>query len=117
MITSLSGTSASIYPWPIWLELESRLQAALDETATDGPVHRALRKFMFFGEDSYVTRRGWIKIPSTLAKEAQLVGEEVEAVASGRITNIEAWNRERFDRLLMEEFTEEDFRLLAEVGI
>ena len=110
--TSVKGDSARIYPLSEWEEIEGRL-AALPST------HPARIKFLervnYFGQQARLDAQGRIVVPQILRESAEIVGE---VVVSGRINHLEVWNRERFaDRLAREDFTEDDFRALSELGI
>jgi MraZ protein len=110
--TSVRGDSARIYPLAEWEEIEGRL-AAMPST------HPARTKFLervnYYGQQARLDAQGRIVVPQILRESAEIVGE---VVVSGRITYLEVWNRERFaEKLGREEFTEDDFGALSDLGI
>lgn len=111
-ITSVVGDSASIYPLQVWEEIERKLAAVPSS-------HRAKQRFLervnYFGQQLRLDSQGRVVIPQILRERAEVVGE---VVVSGRLDQLEVWNRERFDQKLLEEpFGEEDYHALAEHGI
>ncbi|HUF78812.1 MAG TPA: division/cell wall cluster transcriptional repressor MraZ [Thermoanaerobaculia bacterium] len=110
--TSVRGDSARIYPLAEWEEIEGRL-AAMPST------HPARTKFLervnYYGQQARLDAQGRIVVPQILRESAEIVGE---VVVSGRITYLEVWNRERFaEKLAREDFTEDDFGALSDLGI
>lgn len=111
-ITSVSGESAIVYPLPIWEEIERKLAQV---PSSDRAKQRYLERVNYYGQQLRLDAQGRVVIPQILRDEAQIVGE---VIVSGRIDQLEVWNRERFDQKLdAEPFTEEDFEKLAEYGI
>lgn len=111
-ITSVVGSSASLYPLQVWEEIESRLAKL---PASDRAKQRFLERVNYFGQQLRLDNQGRVVIPQILRDHAEIVGD---VVVSGRLDQLEIWNRERFDlRLAAEPFTEEDFKSLAEHGI
>lgn len=111
-ITSVLGTSAIVYPLPVWEAIEGRLAAMPD---TDRVKQRYLERVNYFGHEASMDAQGRVLIPQLLRDSAAMEGE---VVVSGRIAHLEVWNHERFTARMEEEpFTEEDFRALAERGI
>lgn len=112
-VTSIRGDSATIYPLPVWEEIEDRLAAM---PSTDRTAVRFLERVSYFGQQVKMDAQGRIVVPQILRESAEIVGEEV--VVSAQINHLVVWNRERFEARLAEEpFTEEDFRALSERGI
>lgn len=111
-ITSPTGESAKLYPMPVWEDIERRLAAV---PSADRAKQRFLERVNYFGQQLRLDAQGRVVIPQILREHAEIVGE---VVVSGRIDQLEIWNRERFDqKLRAEPFTEEDFQALAEHGI
>ena len=111
-ITSVLGTSALVYPMPVWEAIEDRLAAMPD---TDRVKQRYLERVNYFGQEASMDSQGRVLIPQILRDSAAVAGE---VVISGRVAHLEIWNHERFaNRLEAEPFTEEDFRALSERGI
>ncbi len=111
-ITSVLGNSATLYPLSVWEEIEERLAKLPSSNRTK---QRYLERVNYFGQQLRLDNQGRVVIPQTLRESAEITGE---VVVSGRLEHLEIWNRERFDqKLLAEEFTEEDFEDLAGLGI
>ena len=111
-ITSVRGESAVVYPLQVWEEIERKLAAVPN---SDRSKHRFLERVNYFGQQARLDAQGRVVIPQILREQAQMVGE---AIVSGRIDQLEVWNRERFGQKLdAEPFTEEDFQNLATYGI
>ena len=111
-ITSVSGESAIVYPLPVWEEIERKLAQV---PSSNRAKQRYLERVNYYGQQLRLDAQGRVVIPQILRDEAQIVGE---VIVSGRIDQLEVWNRERFDQKLdAEPFTEEDFEKLAEYGI
>lgn len=111
-ITSIQGESAVVYPLQVWEEIEQKL---ISVPSSDRAKHRFLERVNYFGQQLRLDAQGRVVIPQILREHAQIVGE---VIVSGRINQLEVWNRERFDQKLgAEPFTEEDFQSLASYGI
>jgi len=111
-ITSVVGDSAKLYPLPVWEEVEQKLAGV---PSSDRAKQRFLERVNYFGQQLRLDSQGRVLIPQILREQAEILGE---VVVSGRIDQLEIWNRERFDRRLSDEpFTEDDFKALAEYGI
>lgn len=111
-ITSVVGDSAKLYPLPVWEEVEQKLAGV---PSSDRAKQRFLERVNYFGQQLRLDSQGRVLIPQILREQAEILGE---VVVSGRIDQLEIWNRERFDRRLSDEpFTDDDFKALAEYGI
>ena len=111
-VTSVEGSSALIYPLPVWEEIEARLAAM--PTANRTKV-RFLERVSYFGQQIAMDAQGRLLVPQILREKAAITGE---VVVSGRLDHLEVWNRERFEsRLADEPFTEDDYRILSDSGI
>jgi MraZ protein len=111
-VTSLSGDSVRIYPMPVWLGIEQRLQAMPS-------THPARLKFLdrvnYYGQVGEFDAQGRIVIPPRLREAAGMAGE-VDVL--GQVDYLEVWNHDRFlTKLQREPFTEDDARALADFGI
>jgi MraZ protein len=111
-VTSLSGDSVRIYPMPVWLGIEQRLQAMPS-------THPARLKFLdrvnYYGQVGEFDAQGRIVIPPRLREAAGMTGE-VDVL--GQVDYLEVWNHDRFlTKLQREPFTEDDARALADFGI
>ncbi len=111
-ITSVTGESAKLYPLPVWEGIERKLA---EVPSSDRAKQRFLERVNHFGQQLKLDAQGRVLIPQILREHAEILGE---VVVSGRIDQLEIWNRESFDRRLKEEpFDDEDFKALAEYGI
>ena len=111
-ITSVTGESAKLYPLAVWEEIERKLAKV---PSSDRAKRRFLERVNHFGQQLRLDAQGRVVVPQILRERAEIVGE---VVVSGRIDQLEIWNRERFEtKLSAEPMTEEDFQALAEYGI
>lgn len=111
-ITSVSGESAIVYPLEVWEDIERRLA---EVPSSERAKQRYLERVNYFGQQLRLDSQGRVVIPQILRDSAQILGE---VIVSGRIDQLEVWNRERFDqKLSAEPISEEDFKTLAEYGI
>jgi MraZ protein len=111
-VTSLKGDCVRIYPMPVWLDTERKLQAMPGN-------HPARLKFLdrvnYFGQTCELDSQGRIVIPAHLREAASIAGE---VRVFGRIDYLEVWNEERFaEKLRREQLTDEDGLLISEHGI
>ena len=111
-VTSLYGDSVSIYPMPIWVEIERKL-AQIPST------HPSRLKFLdrvnFFGQISEIDSQGRVVIPARLRESATMVGE---VDVFGQMDYLQVWNHERFVAKMQRDlFTDDDARALADLGL
>ena len=111
-VTSLTGDCVRIYPMPVWLEIERKLQQMPS-------THPARMKFLdrvnYFGQASELDSQGRIVIPQHLRDSASIAGD---VRVFGRIDYVEVWNEERFaQKLQRESWTDEDGLRIADHGI
>ena len=111
-VTSLKGDCVRIYPMPVWLDTERKLQAMPSN-------HPARLKFLdrvnYFGQTCELDSQGRIVIPAHLREAASIAGD---VRVFGRIDYLEVWNEERFaEKLRREQWTDEDGLLISEHGI
>ena len=111
-VTSIRGDFATLYPLPVWEEVEARL---LTLPATDRARQRYLQRASFFGQQTRLDAQGRIVVPPVLRETAAIVGE---VVVCGSLDHLQIWNRQRFTQRLEEEpFTDDDFKVLTKKGI
>jgi len=111
-ITSVSGTSARLYPLQIWEEIEAAL-AALPKT--DQVKQRFLERTSYFGQEATLDKQGRVVMPPILRDSALMVGD---VVVSARLDHLEVWNRQRLiERFEDQPFTDDDYAYLSERGI
>ncbi|MCY4625986.1 MAG: division/cell wall cluster transcriptional repressor MraZ [Acidobacteria bacterium] len=112
-ITSLDGgRCVSIYPMPVWEEIESRMKSRgeLD------PVRRKFRQTTnFYGQVAELDAQNRLLLPQHLRTRANTVGK-VDVLGQGRY--LEAWDHETLlARVDADPLTEHDLALLAQEGI
>jgi MraZ protein len=111
-ITSIRGESVLVYPLPVWQEIEERL-------AKLPALHPTKKKFLertnYYGQLASADKSGRVLIPPLLRESAQMNGE---VAVMGCLNYLDVWNHERFrSRLQQQPFTEDDERVLGELGI
>ena len=111
-LTSVSGEFVRIYPMPVWLEIEQRLEAM---PSTNPSKLRFLDRINYFGQTGELDAQGRVIIPPRL-REAATMNGDVDIL--GQINCLDVWNHERFlTKLQREPYTDEDARALSEFGI
>jgi transcriptional regulator MraZ len=111
-LTSLTGEYVRIYPMPVWLELEEKLERA---PSTLPSLVRFLDRINYFGQAGEMDGQGRVLIPVRLRDSATMAGD-VDVL--GQFKFLDVWNHDRFlAKLQRETFTDEDARSLSEFGI
>ena len=111
-VTSLQGDSVLIYPLPVWQEIEDRL---FKLPALNPTKKKFLDRTNYYGQLASIDKSGRVLIPPILRESAKMEGE---VVVLGNLNYLDVWNHDRFLAKLQEqEFTDEDRRTLAELGI
>ena len=111
-VTSLTGQSVRIYPMPVWLEVERRLEKV---PSTHPARQRFLDRVNFFGQVAELDPQGRVLIQPRL-RESALMNGEVDVL--GQQSFLEVWNHERLvARLSAEPFTDDDAKALSDFGI
>lgn len=111
-ITSPDGESARIYPLKVWGEIEDKL--------TNLPsTHPTKRKFLmrtsYYGQVAELDGQGRVLLPSVLREEAQTKGD-VDVL--GALDHLVVMNHARaLDQVKNEPYTEEDDKVLGDLGI
>jgi len=111
-VTSEEGDHARIYPMKVWGEIEKKL-------AGISSYNVAKKKFLqhtnYYGQAVEMDAQGRVLIPAVLREAAQMKGD-VEVM--GQLTFLEVWNHDRFmDNMNKNQMTEEDRKMLADLGI
>jgi MraZ protein len=98
---------------PVWLEIERKLAGV---PSTNPSKQRFLDRVNFFGQAAALDRQGRVVIPQILRETAGMVGD---VSVLGLHNHLAVWNLTRLkERLFKKEpFTEEDGRVLSELGI
>lgn len=110
--TSVDGQAATLYPLPVWEQIETRLMAM---PATHPVRQRFLERVSYFGQTVALDAQGRLVIPPILRASAEMNGE---VVVSGRLDHLVVWNRPRFEsRIAAEPFDQKDFEALSAFGI
>ncbi|HEV8254998.1 MAG TPA: division/cell wall cluster transcriptional repressor MraZ [Vicinamibacteria bacterium] len=111
-VTSVSGEYARLYPMAVWLEIERKLAAA---PSTNPSKLRFLDRVNFFGQAVTLDKQGRVVIPQILRETAAMTGE---VCVLGQQNYLTVWNMKRLqEKLEKEPFTDEDGRILSELGI
>lgn len=111
-LTSLQGDCMRVYPFEIWLGVEEKLMQIPSMNVSRGKL---LGRLTFFGQEARLDKVGRVVVPQRLRDGAALEGE---VAVLGHLNYIEVWNPERYlAKLDAEPLTDEDRRLLAELGI
>jgi MraZ protein len=112
-VTSVTGDFVRIYPMPVWLEIERKLQAV---PSTNPSKTRFLDRVNFFGQVVTLDRQGRVLLPQILREGAAMNGE---VSVLGLQNYLAVWNQKRLhERLFKKEpFTDEDGKVLSEYGI
>lgn len=111
-LTSVSGEFVRIYPMPVWLEIEQKLDAV---PSTNPSKLRFLDRINYFGQAGELDVQGRILIPPRLREAATMTGD-VDIL--GQIKVLDVWNHDRFlAKMQREQYTDDDARALSEFGI
>lgn len=111
-LTSLNGENVLIFPMPIWMRLEERI----DRIPAMNPARRKfLKRVNYYGHATGMDKQGRVLIPPLLRESAAIEGE---VVVMGQINHLEVWNHEIFRGELDEApLTDDDYQTLADLGI
>lgn len=111
-VTSHNGESVRIYPMPVWLGIEKKIQSLPSMHPT---VTRFMNYVNYYGQAASVDDQGRLLI-HPLAREKCGINGEV-AVLGGQ-NCLDIWNREKFEAMLAAQpLTDEDRQILASLGI
>ena len=111
-VTSLSGEYVSVYPMPVWLEVEQKLAQM---PSTHPAKLRYLDRVNYFGQVAELDGQGRVLIPVRLRDSATMAGE-VDVLGQGHWLDV--WNHDRFlTKMQRDPYTENDARSLSEFGV
>ena len=111
-ITSVTGDFITIYPLPVWTEIEEKLAKM---PSTDPSRSRFLARVNYFGQVAELDAQGRVLIPARLRETAGIAGD-IDVL--GQTTYLEAWNHDRLAHKFQHDpMTEDDYRRLAEHGV
>ena len=111
-VTSLTGESVLVYPFPIWQEIEERLAKLPSLNPTK---KKFLDRTNYYGQLTSTDKSGRVLIPTLLRESARMTGE---VAVLGNLNHLEVWNNERFlQRLKEHTFNDDDNETLSNLGI
>jgi len=111
-VTSLSGEYVSVYPMPVWLEVEQKLAQM---PSTHPSKLRYLDRVNYFGQVAELDGQGRVLIPVRLRDSATMAGE-VDVLGQGHWLDV--WNHDRLlTKMQRDPYTENDARSLSEFGV
>jgi MraZ protein len=111
-LTSLTGEYVRLYPMPVWLDIEEKLEKM---PSTHPSRVRFLDVVNFYGQAVELDTQGRVLIPARLRETAAISGD-VDVL--GQYNYLDAWNHDRLlTRLQRDAFTDEDAKALSEFGI
>jgi len=111
-VTSLSGEYVSVYPMPVWLEVEQKLAQM---PSTHPSKLRYLDRVNYFGQVAELDGQGRVLIPVRLRDSATMAGE-VDVLGQGHWLDV--WNHDRFlTKMQRDPYTDNDARALSEFGV
>jgi MraZ protein len=111
-VTSLSGEYVSVYPMPVWLEVEQKLAQV---PSTNPSKLRYLDRVNYFGQVAELDGQGRVLIPVRLRDSATMTGE-VDVL--GQVNWLDVWNHDRFlTKMQRDPYTDTDARALSEFGV
>ena len=111
-VTSLTGEYVTVYPMPVWLEVEQKL--AHMPSAHPSKL-RFLDRVNYFGQTAELDSQGRVLIPVRLRDSATMAGE-VDVLGQGHWLDV--WNHDRFlTKMQRDPYTDNDARTLSEFGV
>jgi len=111
-VTSVTGEYVSVYPMPVWLEVEQKLAQM---PSTHPSKLRYLDRVNYFGQAAELDGQGRVLIPVRLRDSATMAGE-VDVL--GQVNWLDVWNHDRFlTKMQRDPYTDDDARALSEFGI
>lgn len=110
-VTSLDGSFVRLYPFPVWLEIETKL---LSVPSFDPVVSRFREAVTYYGATASMDKQGRLLVQAPLREKSKIV-EEVSIL--GQLNYLDVWNRKKLDeRVASRTFTEEDLKVLSDRG-
>ena len=111
-VTSLTGEYVTVYPMPVWLEVEQKLAHM---PSTHPSKLRYLDRVNYFGQSAELDGQGRVLIPVRLRDSATMAGE-VDVL--GQVNWLDVWNHDRFlTKMQRDPYTDTDARALSEFGV
>lgn len=110
-VTSLDGQFARLYPLPVWLDIEGRLETL---PTFDPVIMRFKEAVTYYGASATMDKQGRLLIHPQLREKSKIV-EEVCLL--GQLTYLDVWNRKKLDeRVASRTFSDEDLKVLSDRG-
>ena len=111
-VTSLTGESVWVYPFEVWTANEERLAK---HSSMNTSVNKFLTRTSYYGQVAELDAQGRFVIQPVLRDAARIEGE---VAVLGYLKYLEIWNNDLFrQRVLEQPVTDEDRRVLAELGL
>jgi MraZ protein len=111
-VTSLNGEFVRVYPMPVWMEIEKKL----DSFPSMNPSIMRFRNLVsYYGQEASMDDQGRLLIHPLLRRTS---GVDGEVAVLGNQNWLDIWNREKLEAALAAQpLTEEDRQVLASLGI
>lgn len=111
-VTSLNGEFVRVYPMPVWMEIEKKL----DGSPSMNPAIMRFRNLVsYYGQEASMDDQGRLLIHPLLRKTSAIDGE-VSVLGNQRWLDI--WNREKLGAALKAQpLTDDDRQVLSSLGI
>jgi MraZ protein len=111
-VTSHTGDCVRVYPLPVWIGLEKKIQSL---PSTHPTVARFLNFVNYYGQTAAIDDQGRLLI-HPLARQKCGINGEVAVLGHQQVLDI--WNREKFEALLAAgPLNDQDWQILASLGI
>ena len=112
-VTSLRGDSIRIYPLDTWMEIERRLSRT---SSLNPAVIKFKNAVNYYGSSASMDAQGRILLHPLVRDRAGV--SEGDVAVLGQQDFLEVWNRESFERRLLDDpLTDDDLGRLAERGL
>lgn len=112
-VTSLRGDSIRIYPLDTWMAIERRLSRT---SSLNPAVIKFKNAVNYYGSSASMDAQGRILLHPLVRDRAGV--SEGDVAVLGQQDFLEVWNRESFERRLLEDpLTDDDLSRLAELGL
>ena len=110
-VTSLDGKSVRVYPLPVWIKIEEKLDPL---PSMNKSKKRFLDRTNYWGQTARADAQGRILIPALLRESAGMHGE---VAVMGHEEYLEVWSLERLREPMAQPFPDEDMDTLGGLGI
>ena len=111
-VTSLDGRSVRVYPLPVWIKIEEKLDPL---PSMNKAKKRFLDRSNYWGHTARADAQGRVLIPTLLRESAGMHGEV--AVIGHLEEYLEVWSLERLREPMAQPFPDEDMDTLGSLGI